>query len=111
MTKTYNYIQEAIDTKKVITCEKYINILHRALNIISSDYLISHIRDKESWGHEFIHGDSSEDLFKVYDEHYPMDSLLEMCKQIREIKEYFETEVEKINPSIDVMDIIKDTDV
>ena len=43
MTKTYNYIQEAIDTKKVITCEKYINILHQALNIISSDYLISHI--------------------------------------------------------------------
>ena len=107
---TYNYIQEAIDTKKVITYEMFINTLQEVFTILGCDSILSHIRGEESWGHEFIHGDSSEDLFKVYDEHYPMDSLVERQIQNKEIKEYFETEIERIKPSIDVMNIIENTD-
>ena len=42
---------------------------------------------------------SSEEMIKLYDDIYPSKHLLEMQERIKEIQEYFMTEIERIKPS------------
>lgn len=97
MTKTYNYIQEAINDKHLVMYQKYLLVLQTAHHIIATSLAISNTKERESWGE--YNGMSSEEMIKLYDDIYPSKHLLEMQERIKEIQEYFMTEIERIKPS------------